>query len=422
MLRFSSAVSQLLFMLTVSMMVESVGGVCPECCGNLIGCSWDTDGKCPLITVIAANTELVGGRSTAAGAMLTLTGIVSLRFLRLFTSATLSALLKLVKRGPRIAFELKKSTTLQAALTAISNGQITYEEVLIGFAQFADEESAGDAKTALMLRYEMVAKAKEIGKISLANANADDMGVYSWLWAKCSEFVVSKGMETTVSIDLGNAASGANGGDSTNVLKASLKHFGDWWSFMECLNLFLLFATALGITSTVVLAEFYESFVYDNLRLRGYSWQFCACLVYIVFRHIEESAGTITLATAADKIHLNSVFQEAEAAVKRHYPGAGIFRAHPGKGGNDTTPGGDTVQWNGKHNASSKKLCNHFNWGRDHPAGALQPDGTCKGRHACDAWVSNKGKEGKCLNSAGTPGHGRHNCDNPNRCDGPAGQ
>ena len=70
----------------------------------------------------------------------------------------------------------------------------------------------------------------------------------------------------------------------------------------------------------------------------------------------------------------------------------------------------------------SKKLCNHFNWGRDHPASALQPDGTCKGRHACDAWVSNKGKEGKCLNSAGTPGHGRHNCDNPNRCDGPAGQ
>ena len=162
-------------MITLSMMVESVGGVCPECCGNLIGCTWDTDGKCPLITVIAANTDLVGGRSTAAGAMLTLTGIVSLRFLRLFTSATLSALLKLVKRGPRIAFELKKTTTLQAALTAISNGQITYEEVLIGFAQFADEESAGDAKTALMLRYEMVAKAKEIGKISLANANADDM-------------------------------------------------------------------------------------------------------------------------------------------------------------------------------------------------------------------------------------------------------
>ncbi len=73
-------------------------------------------------------------------------------------------------------------------------------------------------------------------------------------------------------------------------------------------------------------------------------------------RHIEESAGTITLATAADKIHLNSVFQEAEAAVKRQYPGAVIFRAHPGKGGNDTTPGGATVQWNGKPNASYKNL------------------------------------------------------------------
>ena len=61
----------------------------------------------------------------------------------------------------------------------------------------------------------------------------------------------------------------------------------------------------------------------------------------------------------------------------------------------------------------------HFNFNRDHPATALQPDGTCKARHACDAWVDNKGKGGRCLGSAGTAGHARHNCDNPHRCDAP---
>ena len=75
--------------------------------------------------------------------------------------------------------------------------------------------------------------------------------------------------------------------------------------------------------------------------------------------------------------------------------------------------------WNGKFNSSSSKLCSHFNFNRDHPATALQPDGTCKARHACDAWVDNKGKGGRCLGSAGTAGHARHNCDNPHRCDAP---
>ena len=63
--------------------------------------------------------------------------------------------------------------------------------------------------------------------------------------------------------------------------------------------------------------------------------------------------------------------------MNRLYRGAGIFRAHPGKGGNTTQPGGARGDrtWNGNFNTTSSKVCSHFNFNRDHPATALQPDG-----------------------------------------------
>ena len=74
---------------------------------------------------------------------------------------------------------------------------------------------------------------------------------------------------------------------------------------------------------------------------------------------------------------------------------------------------------NGKFSASSGACCVFFNTGKEHPASALHPDGTCKFNHVCDHWVSNKGKNGKCLGTAGTKGHCRATCDNPHKCDAP---
>ena len=45
----------------------------------------------------------------------------------------------------------------------------------------------------------------------------------------------------------------------------------------------------------------------------------------------------------------------------------------------------------------------------------LYPDGTCKYNLVCDHWMSNKGKDGRCL----CPDHARFRCTNPERCDEP---
>ena len=39
--------------------------------------------------------------------------------------------------------------------------------------------------------------------------------------------------------------------------------------------------------------------------------------------------------------------------------------------------------------------------------------------HKCNHWVTGKGANGRCLNTKGTPGHSRANCDNPDKCDEP---
>ena len=58
-------------------------------------------------------------------------------------------------------------------------------------------------------------------------------------------------------------------------MSAPIKAFADWWEFTEALHLFILFATTLGLVSAGVVTEFFEYFVYDMLRLRGYGWEFC---------------------------------------------------------------------------------------------------------------------------------------------------
>ena len=61
------------------------------------------------------------------------------KYLRMFTSASLSALLRLcLKSTAGTAFEVKESTTVAEAMQAIRNGQITAADVIVGFGGFID--------------------------------------------------------------------------------------------------------------------------------------------------------------------------------------------------------------------------------------------------------------------------------------------
>ena len=76
---------------------------------------------------------------------------------------------------------------------------------------------------------------------------------------------------------------------------------------------------------------------------------------------------------------------------------------------------GGGTPWNGRFQPAGSKagLCQAFNRNKAHDNPKhLTADGTCRFRHLCNHWVKDKGPSGKCLD----PGHGWHNCTNPEKC------
>jgi hypothetical protein len=72
-----------------------------------------------------------------------------------------------------------------------------------------------------------------------------------------------------------------------------------------------------------------------------------------------------------------------------------------------TTP---AVAFNGRATPAADRSCYTFNLGRGtvHPASSLGADGTCRFKHACDQFVSDKGPRGVC----GSTSHCRKDCTN----------
>ena len=385
--------------------------VCPGCAGNIASCTYDTNGKCPTIDVPTTNAALVAGLATvSAGVTLTLTNIISPRFLRMFSRAHLQAVLSLVRRPqPGTIFEIKPNTKLAAILTAVSNGLITMEQATLAMAGFVDDETDADAKKLLMEKFKLLTSTKDLKAFSTGSATATDLGVYSWLWGKITNFVAERGMQTA-KVDVPTESAQA-----TSVLSTSIKRFTNQVDFYESLNLFIMFSVALGLCTAVPAAEFIEYVVFDTIRMRGKPWQIACELFLVMLRRIEDSGGKLTLQNCINDTHLNTVLEEATATAKKHYPD--IFRTHGGKPGNDDVDGGSPrttplVKNVTKDTPGAKKCCVFFNTKRDHPQDALTQSGVCRSKHVCDAWVKDKGAYGRCMGA-----HSRLDCTNPNKCD-----
>ena len=122
--------------------------VCPFCFAALPSCTWETNSKCPSDTSITEkNIALVAAVSSATaiagGKLFKMPAVMAQKYLRMFTSAGLAALLRLcLKSTAGTAFELTASTTVAEAMQAIRNGQITASDVIVGFGGFID--SAAD--------------------------------------------------------------------------------------------------------------------------------------------------------------------------------------------------------------------------------------------------------------------------------------
>ena len=228
-------------------------------------------------------------------------------------------------------------------------------------------------------------------------------------------------------VTISASSSDGSSSSSKSVYTATLVRAKDLLTFAECLNLFVMFATSLGLVSTVVLTDFIQHIVYDTMVLRDYPWQVAQELLIITLRRIEDSDRQYNLVNVLEQVYLPTVMEEAIAGAKAAYPKemAVFFRTRGGTPrGTDATRLDDTVTkkpFTGKDTPSAKRTCPTFNADppRDHKPRELNPDGSCKCRHVCNHWVTGKGPWGRCMGEKGTPGHTRASCDNPDKCDQP---
>ena len=370
---------------------------CPHCFGHLGSCQFAAKKVCPLISTVASNVAVL----TAGTGALSIAAVIKPRFLRIFSRVAFDTILTLAKRKePGAAFTITATTSATAILTAIQSGQITLEMVLFKLLELAEEATEPGVIQKLKDRMDMLRTVSDIkSKLpSSAFSGLYDTGVLTFMWAKVSEFVMSKGMQVKL-----HSESPKEDGKATD-LNATIQRPDTMEAFAEMMNLFGMYMHGLGICQSIMLSDFFEHAVFDTIRLRGETWQFAHEMMVIMFRRVEDSGGQLTLPNVYNELYLNTVVDEARKNV------AAFFRTHAGK-----AFGAEGTKFNGKFSSTSKRYCSAFNTGKPHTAAMLNPDGTCKFNHVCNHWVKNKGKGGKCLSAS----HGCHACDNSERCDEP---
>ena len=387
------------------------GVTCPHCFGNFASCDYENTSTCPSVNDVTTNTSVI----VAGVGSLVLKRILKNRYLRLFTRFAFDTFVSLAKRPePGAPFEILITTTTPEIVQAITNLQTTGELALLGLATLREESTDAEVRAKLKDRMDSVRQIMDLRAKTgmLASDSRHDSGVFSFLWAKLSEFVVKDEMK----LRLGGDTSTSDGGSSsTSSLVAKIHPPKNEAQFFEMLNLFIMYSHALGLCNCVVVTDFFQQVVFDSMNLRDYSWQVAFCFVVLMFRRIEDSGGRVTLGGDYPELLSNIFAREAEAKCQSFFRTDG---GNPGgEGRHNDSSVNNGIKWNGKCSAKGSP-CSIFNVkGAIHGKSHLHSNGTCKFNHVCDHFVTDQGKGGKCQNKAGTPGHTRATCDNPNKCD-----
>ena len=174
------------------------------------------------------------------------------------------------------------------------------------------------------------------------------------------------------------------------------------------LNHFMVVAFATGIANPLALGPFLDDIVYEPLRMGTLDWPVAFELLLIYLRMVENNGANWSLSTVFESSGgIDAKRLEASTAARSLYP-AVFFRTHGGKPFGDRKLGDDTatlgtkgdkttVKGNVSDNATSNRGCVAWNLGRDHFKKHLDTNGRCLFRHACDQFVTDKGKGGQCL-------------------------
>ena len=131
--------------------------------------------------------------------------------------------------------------------------------------ELAEEASDEGVIQKLKDRMEMLRTVSDIkSKLpSSAFGGLFDTGVLTFMWAKVSEFVMTKGMQVKL-----QSESPKEDGKAAD-LNATIHRPDTMEAFAEMMNLFGMYMHGLGLCQFLMLSDFFEHAVFDTIRLRG---------------------------------------------------------------------------------------------------------------------------------------------------------
>ena len=403
-----------------------VGAVCPSCGSSIASCTYDTDQRCPTITIVATNASAMAGVGVVS--TVTLATLIRPRYLRIFGTNALQALVAMRRRpAAGTPFSITADTSKGDIVQAISAGRISQMEAVEQLAQQlsgVEAEEEGEEKTRKLANItRSLDLLRTLKETAIPDAGGSEHGPtvptgdYTFTFAKVSREVadgVAKS-STTASLNAGTTTTQR----ATSVHSARIVYPKTESEFGAALNLWLMISSGLG-TSPTELTAFLQYVVYETILDRGHPWQLAVCLFVAFIRKVEESGGALSLRKATEEVYLAGMMDEARLILAAVYPNvqeSAFFRTRGGEPRSGET-GNTAKKWNGRF-SSDGAPCTAWNLGKAHVPSMLKPDGTCKHNHVCDQFVTDQGKFGRCAGKVGPAGHKRADCPNPNKCSTP---
>ena len=399
----------------IFLMVLPASAVCRTCFGNAAGCTSGEDGAtCPWNTDVASNIVALA----TVGGLLRVSRLLPAKFLRIFPGKVLQAISALCARSSTNGTPWDATgKTHKEIVQAAQNQLITKQEArdyifeLISDLDIETDDKFDSKTKVLELSLQMV---NAINEKRVNDTTATD-GAMLYVLFELSRYFSTSSPGST-SFELVAQECDEDYTKTVRSYSASLKRPKTEIAMCSLLNAFMLLCPALGLATTFALAPFLEDVIYEPCRNGAVPWPVAFESMLIYLRLIESHSSEYNVANVVQKAGgIDSIRAQALVSARANYDGAFFC----GLGGNPrpgvATPDSDTRQ-TGKQNeftgrikgfnAESKRTCTHFNKGTKHTKADIDDRGFCKYNHACDQFVLDKGKFGKCLGN-----HKRSECD-----------
>lgn len=397
--------------------------VCPTCHGSasMFGCTGDAS-TCPFLTDVVSNVAAIAG-SGAAG--LTVSRILPLWVSRLLSKDKLAVVTALAQRSRsgtatftcegKTEYEIKKAvrTGLCPKDEAIDYAERKASEIDLTGLTDHDYEVAKDKKNDL----HHLAQALQKITILVESRREDETNnsAVLYLLALLSERICRDSTKFRDDICLPAADEEDTSQSKAKQMTASLQRPKSLDQMMRLLNMWVLLCHATQVATCLTLSAFVDEVAFQPIAEQVYPWPVAFEIIVQYLMHVEASQGELAIGNVRSKMGgMDSVRTAAEARAKEVYPGS-IFRA---PGGNPGKVANVVQEKDISGSKTSKRGCACFNLGNPHTPKQMESPRVCKFRHACDKELNEKDSNGAwkhCLNSAGTPGHKRGECDHPNK-------